>query len=65
MIFERTIFEALTPDELDVAKASVRTRDVGRITRERYEAIHGGALRRLRSSVPTQPVGPGCSGSAS
>lgn len=52
MICEALIREALTPDPLDIAKASVRTRDVGRIVRER----RGRVLSALRAahSVPTE-----------
>ena len=59
MIWEREIREACQPDELEVAKARVQTRVVGKIIRERKALVHA-ALER---AVPTAPVGPGCSGS--
>lgn len=61
MIYETLIRAALTPDELDEAKARVRTRQVGRIIRERRALVHAA----LKCGVPTAHVGPGCSGSAS
>ena len=61
MIFEQIIREALTPDPLEVAKARVQTRVVGKILRERKALVHAA----LKCGVPTAPVGPGCSGSAS
>jgi len=61
MIFERIIREATTPDPLEVAKARVQTRVVGKIIRDRRALVHS-ALSR---SIPTAHVGPGCSGSAS
>lgn len=54
MICERIIREALAQDPLETAKAKVQTRKVGQIIRERYEALHGGALRRVRDCVPTE-----------
>ena len=54
MIWENLIKHVCQPDPLEVAKARVQTRVVGKIIRERYEEIHGGALRRCRSSVPSR-----------
>lgn len=67
MIFADIIMEALTPesDPLRQAKEKVQTRAVGAIIRERYEALHGGALQRVRASVPTAPGSSACSGPAS
>jgi len=50
VIFETIIRDALTPDSLEVAKARVRTRAVGRIIRERRALVHA-ALKR---AVPTE-----------
>jgi len=61
MIFEDIIRQALSCDPLEEAKAKVQTRRVGAIIKERYEEMHGGALRRLRSSVPTEGQSPSCS----
>lgn len=62
MIFERAIFEALTPETR--GPVTVRSHVRAKPVNAKREAVHS-ALRRLRSCVPTQPVGPGCSGSAS
>ena len=61
MIFESIIRQACQPDPLEVAKARVQTRAVGKIIRERKALVHSALAR----SIPTAPVGPGCSGSAS
>lgn len=61
MIAERLIREALTPDPLETAKSRVQTRAY-RAEIERRKALVHSALARC---VPTQPVGSGCSGSAS
>ena len=60
MIYESIIREATTPDELEVAKARVQTRVVGKIIRERRQAVLS-ALQPLRASVPTAPASDGCS----
>lgn len=59
MIYESLIRAALTPDDLEVAKARVQTRVVGKILRERKALVHAA----LKCGVPTAHVGPGCSGS--
>ena len=59
MIYESLIRAALAPDDLEVAKARVQTRVVGKILRERKALVHSALAR----SIPTAPVGPGCSGS--
>ena len=63
MIFESIIREVCQPDPLEVAKARVQTRVVGKIIRERREGVLS-ALRRCRSSVPTEGQTGGCSGAA-
>lgn len=60
MIYESIIREACQPDPLEVAKARVQTRVVGRIIRERQQAILS-ALRAQAPSVPTASASAGCS----
>lgn len=49
MIFEQIIREACQPDPLEVAKARVQTRVVGKILRERKALVHAA----LKCGVPT------------
>lgn len=58
MIFEHIIRQACQPDPLEVAKARVQTRVVGKILRERKALVHAA----LKCGVPTASVAPGCSG---
>ena len=54
MIWEQEIRAALSPDPLEEAQSRRRMGVAGEIIAQRYEAMHGGALRRKRGSVPTE-----------
>lgn len=60
MIFESIIREAVTPDPLEEAQRLRRMKVSGEIIAQRYESIHGGALQRVRASVPTEGQSVGC-----
>ena len=47
------VLEVCSPDALEEAQSRRRMGVAGEIIRERYEAMHRGALQPLRASVPT------------